>query len=283
MRKAFRNIFLYLVFDPSYDLSYHYDSGLYHLNFQAFLRESNIIFGISNIYGPYGISSIYEYISAALWIDKSYVLLQFLNVIFVILFYEILFNLLFTSSSKYLNNAGFALLLYSLLDNIGLNGGRNGYLYFQGIGKQDTSLAILYFVTVLIIFLNLQKEKNSNLEIFLPTIFTLFVIQLKISGVTVLVFYIFYLIKLVTKNNLNTVHFLGIFSSLILGILWGVKSVLQTGCVIYPLEISCLDVLPWFNREYTKVSLESAQMFSIAYDFNSSLSVWFKILRIFNK
>ena len=97
VRKAFRNIFLYLVFlIPSYDLSYHYDSGLYHLNFQAFLRESNIIFGISNIYGPYGISSIYEYISAALWIDKSYVLLQFLNVIFVILFtkYYLIYYLL---------------------------------------------------------------------------------------------------------------------------------------------------------------------------------------------
>ena len=51
------------------------------LNYQALLRENNIILGTSNIYGPYGIGSIYDYISAALWIDNTFVLLQFVNLI----------------------------------------------------------------------------------------------------------------------------------------------------------------------------------------------------------
>src|SRR5210317_2212261 len=55
-QKSLRNFLLYILFlIPSYDLSYHYDAGLYHLNYQTLLRESNIMLGISNIYGPYGI------------------------------------------------------------------------------------------------------------------------------------------------------------------------------------------------------------------------------------
>ena len=44
----------------SYDINFHYDAGLYHLNNQLWLLESNIVAGFSNIYGPYGVSSIYE-------------------------------------------------------------------------------------------------------------------------------------------------------------------------------------------------------------------------------
>ena len=32
---------------------------------------------------------------------------------------------------------------YSLLDNFGVQGGRNGFLYIQGVGKQDVAVGIL--------------------------------------------------------------------------------------------------------------------------------------------
>ena len=82
LKKAFKNLVFYpILLITSYDLAYHYDSGLYHLNFQSLLRESNIILGISNIYGPYGVGSIYDYISASIWFDSTMVLLQFVNLI----------------------------------------------------------------------------------------------------------------------------------------------------------------------------------------------------------
>ena len=191
-KKSFRNFFLYLLLlIPSYDLSYHYDAGLYHLNYQALLRESNIVLGISNIYGPYGIGSIYDYISAALWFDVSFVLLQFVNLLFIILFYELLTNILFTRKNKLLNHAGLALLLFSILDNFGYGGGRNGFLYIQSLGKQDTALAVLYFVTVVLIVLSISKKEFTHIEILIPTIFSLFILQLKVSGVTIILFYLF--------------------------------------------------------------------------------------------
>ena len=86
--QIFKNIYFNLLIFPillvsSFDINFHYDAGLYHLNNQLWIRESNIILGFSNIYGPFGVSSIYEYISAFLWIDKSFILIHFLNLIFI--------------------------------------------------------------------------------------------------------------------------------------------------------------------------------------------------------
>jgi hypothetical protein len=276
-KKSLRNFLLYFILlISSYDLAYHYDSGLYHLQFQALIRESNLIQGISNIYGPLGIGSIYDYISAALWFDTTYVLLQFLNLIFLILFYEFLLNLLFMKNNKALNNAGLAILAFSLLDNLGMNGGRNGFLYIQSLGKQDMTIAILYFVTTILIFINIKKQSLNIFEIIIPTIFALFIWELKVSGITIFMIYLVFLYQIIKKKLLTKSTKIVLFSNFTVGIFWTLKTTLQTGCLIYPLEMSCIDTLSWFNSDYTNTTLRSAQMYSIAYDFNSSLGDWFR-------
>jgi hypothetical protein len=274
-KKSFRNFLWYLfLLIPSYDLAYHYDAGLYHLNYQALLRENNIILGTSNIYGPYGIGSIYDYISAALWIDNTFVLLQFVNLIFIILFYEFLFSALFTKKNILLNNAGLALLIFSVLDNFGYGGGRNGFIYIQSLGKQDLTLAVLYFVTAVLIFLTLTKKEVSIYSNFIITIFSLFIFQLKVSGSSILLLYIYYLYKTIKNKEIAINFYLSLFPSIFLGIFWTLKSILQTGCIVYPLEISCLKNLSWFDGDYTEITLQSAQMFSISYSFDYSFNSW---------
>jgi hypothetical protein len=276
-KKSFRNFPIYFILlIPSYDLAYHYDSGLYHMQFQALIRESNLIQGISNIYGPLGVGSIYDYISAALWFDTTYVLLQFLNLTFLILFYEFLLNLLFMKNNKALNNAGLAILAFSLLDNFGMNGGRNGFLYIQSLGKQDMTIAILYFITTILIFINLKKQSLNIFEILIPTIFTLFIWELKVSGVTIFLIYLVFLYQLITKKLLTKSTKTVLVTNFVAGIFWTLKTTLQTGCLIYPLEISCIDRISWFDPDYTNTTLRSAQMYSVAYDFNSSLGDWFR-------
>ena len=58
------------------DINFHYDAGYYHLNHQNWLRESNMVIGMVNIFWAFGMSSIYEYLSAVLWIDTSFLLLH---------------------------------------------------------------------------------------------------------------------------------------------------------------------------------------------------------------
>lgn len=275
LKKGFKNLLIYLLLlIPSYNLTYHYDSGLYHLNYQALLRESNVILGISNIYGPYGIGSIYEYISASLWFDSTMVLLQFVNLLFFILFYEFLINLLSRKDNNFLNSAGLGLLIFSILDNFGVGGGRNGYLYVQSLGKQDVTLAIMYLITAVMMFLILSKNKLEKNELLIISIFTLFILQLKVSGVTIFLVYLVFLYRVFRDRFSQKKIFLDLSIPFLLGVFWIFKSILQTGCIIFPLDASCFDTLSWYSAENIKVTLESGQDFSIAYDFNSSIVVW---------
>ena len=77
----------------TFDIPFNYDAGYYHLLHQAWLRDSNLIIGMVNIFWPFGMSSIYEYLSAILWFDKSFFLLHFLNLIFVKIVYNFYFSI----------------------------------------------------------------------------------------------------------------------------------------------------------------------------------------------
>ena len=66
----------------SLDIGMHFDASLYHLNFQNWLRESNLVIGLANIYSPYGWSSLNEYISSMFWIENNFIFLHFIQLIF---------------------------------------------------------------------------------------------------------------------------------------------------------------------------------------------------------
>ena len=60
-----QNIFIYVVIPSiliisTIDITFHYDAGYYHLNHQNWLRESNMVIGMVNIFWAFGMSSIYE-------------------------------------------------------------------------------------------------------------------------------------------------------------------------------------------------------------------------------
>ena len=80
---SFTNVIYYLIIPgilifSTFDIPFHYDAGYYHLNTQNWLRESNIVLGFVNIFWPFGMSSIYEYLSAVLWVSADFVFLHFL-------------------------------------------------------------------------------------------------------------------------------------------------------------------------------------------------------------
>ena len=47
------------------------------------------------------------------------------------------------------------------MDNFGVNGGGNGFVAIQTIGKPDSNFAVIYFITSLLI-LNELKNKNFH-------------------------------------------------------------------------------------------------------------------------
>ena len=132
------NFFYFLVIPgvlliSSSDINFHYDAAYYHLNNQNWLRESNLIFGFVNIFWPFGMSSIYEYISSVLWLEETLIYLHFLSLIFIHFLYSFLFFNIFSSKNLVFKNGSLLFIIFSILDNFGFSGGRNGFIYIQSI------------------------------------------------------------------------------------------------------------------------------------------------------
>ena len=261
----------------SYNVNFHYDAGLYHLNNQLWLRESNIVQGFSNIYGAFGVSSIHEYLSAFFWFDESFILLHFINLIFIGSLYSFLIFALLISKENMIKSSAFFILIYSLLDNFGISGGRNGFISIQSVGKQDVPIAILFFITSILILISIINKKYSEEEVIIYSIFSLFLYQLKVSGVTIsflYLIYIFYFFKSKNHNLNKKIKILALF--FILFVLWTVKTLFQTGCLVFPLARTCFSSLSWVNKKYLKTIEEVTVDFSFSYDFKSSFFEWFQ-------
>lgn len=246
--------------------NFHYDAGYYHLNHQNWLRESNLILGMVNIFWPFGMSSISEYIYSFLWFDNSFILLHFVTIYFIhFLFIFISYNIL-KNKNVNLKAASFFLLIYSFLDNFGLSGGRNGFPYIQGVGKQDIAVGVLYCFVSLII-LNFIKQKSVNkLDFSLITLIVFFIFELKVSGVIIFFLYIvFCLFLLKSKTFTISSLFFAQLPTIFFGIIWTIKSYLTTGCIIFPLDFTCVNAFKWYIPGSTKAYEEISTVSSLAY------------------
>ena len=222
----------------SYNIYFHYDAGLYHLGHQLLLSNNNLIIGISNIYGPYGVGSILEYISSFFWFDKTYNLLHFISILFAAFFFEFLFDLI--------NNK-----------------------------KQDMEIAILYVLVTLLIIISTKQKDFSNVNIFLITLLTLFIFQLKVSGSVVLLFYIFYLYELYKSKVSLKLYFKNSAVFIAFGVMWVIKSILSTGCFVFPSVITCLN-FSWVDKKYIKTIEDVSIQYSNSFNFDSSFVKWFE-------
>ncbi len=280
------NLFYYLIIPgilliSSSDINFHYDAAYYHLNHQNWLRESNLIIGMVNIFWPFGMSSIYEYISSILWFKDSLIYLHFLSLIYLHFFFCFLYFQLFKSGSKNLKYASLFILVFSFLDNFGFEGGRNGFIYIQEIGKQDIAVAILFCFASLVLINNILDSNINKLDFILISLICFYIFQLKVSGV--LIFFLYFALIYVLVNQkiykFKNIIYLQI-PVIFFGITWTIKSLLTTGCLIFPLSSTCIKTLSWYENGSTKRVEEYTTSTSFAYmeyfkDPNLSFFDWF--------
>jgi len=255
------------------------DAFMYHFYSQNLVLNSKIVFGISNFNVSYGIVSIFEYLSSILWVDNNYFLIQFLNLIVLGTFFNFIF-LLKKSSNILLKNTSFLILFVGLLDNFGVNGGRNGFIFIQEIGKFDATHAILFFITFLylVIIFDLKKVKNNE-EFYIFLYLSTFLLQIRNFYYLLMLFFVIYLLK---NKLLSDVFKVKLF--LFINVLWIFKSIINTSCMVYPVNFTCLSFLPWSfdgNAKYfsniattnnRNPNIKSADFF----DFSWVLDFWIK-------
>lgn len=253
----------------------HIDASLYHLAYQNWLRTEKIVVGLSNLHGRFGFSSMYDYISSVFWIEGNYIILHFINLVFFSIFFNFLVYNLFENKKGYLFYSSIFIIGFGLLDNFGFSGGRNGFIYFEGVGKQDVAFAVLFFITTVLFIEALLKHNFSIQNLTVLTMLTLFTTQVRIMGASLLIFELVFIFYFVRKES-----FYKLFSVLspfvLLTGLWLFKNLVISGCLFYPIEFSCFSGVSWYvDDQAAKESLATAKFF-YGLSTEENIIAWYK-------
>lgn len=277
IRIKIQEIFLVFITLPilsisSYLTGLSYDAGLYHLNYQKWLQDEKIILGLSNFHSRFGYSSIYDFINTNFWYFENFLFQHFINLIFVAFFFAAIHNIYENSKNINVKIGILSLLLYGFLDNFGFSGGKNGFIEIEGVTKYDTPFGIMFLLTLVFIAIYYLERNQSNFEISLILIFALFAFQMRVSGALLLIpLMSIFLVKglgTAIKNNLILIFF---------GISNIIKNLLSTGCLYFPIEITCFESLKWYQHGYAEIEKNSISLTLRSYNFQTNLNEWFEI------
>lgn len=218
------------------------DAYMYHFVHQQYLLKERIVFGLSNLFPNLGFSSIIEYTSVLFWKGDIYSNLHFVNILFIAGFYYYIIGL-WSSENIYLKNTSLMILLISLLDNFGFEGGRNGFFFIQEIGKFDSSFGIVFFIGFVSLLTYIQQEHVSKIDYYFLFLLILFLGQIKATGFILffpLIIMVFLkermrLFSIISKNTLFLVTTLS----------WLLRSIINTSCLVFPVEFTCIENLRW--------------------------------------
>lgn len=256
----------------TFEMGLAYDAGLYHLNNQLWIRESNLPIGFYNLHYRYGFSSIIEYISANFWLDDKYYLLHYVNLSFIASFLGIISYNIFKNKSGFLKSSSYFLILFGILDNFGFSGGRNGFFDIEAVTKQDTPFAILFYLSNIFLIYRLINKNLSKSELFYLSIIILFSIEMRIFGTGTL--FLYFIVLLVNKPlSINKIY--PILPTVLIGSLWLLKNVLISGCLFFPVNLTCLNNLSWYSKNSALNEMDVIKDFHLGYYFGTPILSWF--------
>lgn len=244
--------FLFLIISSSicfflilFDNEYRPDAVLYHIPYTQIINENKIILGLSNLHFRFGHISILQYLSALnynIFTNNHGILIPLASIVsfFYVYFFNDILKLLRKKNSISLGK------LFSLIIIIYISYKINRYSEF---GNDAPAHLFLFYVISKFIYLKNYNLKEINF-IYIISVFA-FLNKIFFLFIFLLPSYLFF------KNIKQYKKIVFSLPSLIL-FLWLIKNILVSGCIIYPIEKTCLTKLKWTDIETTKqVQIES--------------------------
>ena len=115
-------------------------------------------------------------------------------------------------------------------------------MYLQGVGKQDTAVGVLFFLLSIYMITAIKNKEINDLDFILCSILILFIYEIKVSSLMIFPLFITYLFVMIKKNKLTLSKTISYLSpALFFGALWFLKSILTTGCIVFPVNITCFE------------------------------------------
>jgi hypothetical protein len=223
---------------------YQPDAGMYHLPYTGLINSEKINFGIANIHHRFGFITIIQYTSAIfnnyLFSENGITLpLAILASTVIINFYS---HIIFYIKEKKISNIHF---IYLLCVTIFMTIKMSDY---SNYGNDAPGHFIFFFLISEIL-----KEKFIEINLSKLLILSVFIFLNKISFILILTIPLTW-IFLYKKININIITIISFFFLL----LWLVKNILVSGCILYPLENTCLAKLKWSTTNNQTINTKEA-------------------------
>jgi hypothetical protein len=209
------------------------DAGLYHLPFIKILNEYKIIFGLSNLHFRYGHTSILQYLAAPfnnfLFTENGILipLAQIFSFVVLFFFHEI----------KNKDHSNFyKLLIFLFLFNVLIS--MNRYSEFGN----DHPAHMFFFLSIIKLFNNSYKSREIQfIKILFYSLYAFLIKTFLIFSFLIPLFFLykeknFFVRIFFTKKNLIVITIIA---------LWLIKNFIISGCLIYPLNITCGKNISW--------------------------------------
>ena len=225
---------------------YRPDAGLYHLPYIKILNDEKILFGLSNLHFRYGHISIVQYLAAIsnniIFGENGIVFAQVLIASSVII--NFLSKIYYYNKSQNYNFHFFFLISASIFIAYKMN-------RYSEYGNDAPSHFLFFFLISELLSLDKTKIKNiANTFILIP-----FIIFNKITLLLCILFTFLFIKKknLIELFKLKRIYFIFIF-----GILWILKNIIVSGCILYPVKSLCVSSLFWTDiKKVEYVSIEN--------------------------
>ena len=243
------------------------DALLYHLPYSKLINENEILIGSVNLHHRFGHISIFQYVSSFfnnIFFKHNGLLIpiSLLTSFFLVNLYK-QYKLLFIKSSfRIASYIIFLILVISIYS----------FSRYSNFGN-DSQVHIYYFLLFAYLF---QNNFDYNDDIFLKKIslIALFTFLLK-------PFYIFSLLiplAILIINQNYKIFFLSLsfFFALFISFIWFLKNVLITGCLIYPITLTCFKGLSWTTLIDIKKQNLLGEAMSKAWQYRTDKSILMK-------
>ncbi len=227
-----------------YETSNRPDAGLYHLPYISNLNENKIIIGLNNLHSRFGFTSFLQYVSSVF--NNSFFsgkAIFFPNLIIYASSLLYFFKLFINSKSS--NELKILSLFFLISIAVDMN-------RFSEFGNDENAHMLFFiFITNFIIYFSKNNLDSKN-YIKIILLLSLFLFMIKITYSILILLLIFIIL-----SSFKNFKFFEKFNYFLFFIFcsWIFKNFLISGCLVYPVNITCFDNLLWSNNFSIKESL----------------------------
>ena len=235
-------IFFVLVILHIYGSGFSDDLNHYHYSYIKNTDHTNYIIGLGHFHHNFANSSIWLISHSYFNFDYSSLQdIHVLNALILYLFISIFFNEIKRNISK--KNYNFLPFILFILVFVLLK-----YTRLKEFGIDRPAFLVIYFI-IFSYFKNFFCENSKELidkKIIFLTYLSMFVFFIKITYFYIGLIPIYLIVKNRRFEILKTIEFLPIY---LIIFSFFIKNILISGCLVYPIPFTCLDVLSWNLRE----------------------------------